>query len=68
VTQRATYPLPEGVATLEIPADISQESLGDLESWFQILLRRARSTAFKGRIAGHRAKADTVSASLAQKD
>jgi hypothetical protein len=42
--ERATFPLPEGVAAVEIPTRLSQESYDDLEAWLQIVLRKAKRT------------------------
>lgn len=38
---RATLPLPEGLAALELPEGLSQESLEDVRDWIQVMLRRA---------------------------
>ena len=40
--QRAEHPLPEGVARFEFPAAMSADSYDELETWLQLLLRRAK--------------------------
>lgn len=39
---RATYPLPEGLAVLELPKTLSAESYEDLKAWIDVVLRLAR--------------------------
>ena len=39
---RATYPLPEGVAALELPDSLSPESYEDLRAWIDVVMRLAR--------------------------
>jgi hypothetical protein len=38
---RATLPLLEGMAALEIPDRLSPESLEDLKDWMEVMIRRA---------------------------
>jgi hypothetical protein len=38
---RATLPLLEGIAALEIPDRLSPESLKDLKDWMEVMMRRA---------------------------
>lgn len=40
--QRAEHPLPEGVARFEFPTAMSADSYDELETWLQLLLRRAK--------------------------
>lgn len=40
--QRAEFPLPEGMARLELPSVMSAESYEELEAWLQLLLRRTK--------------------------
>jgi hypothetical protein len=41
-TERAEFPLPEGVARLEFPASLSTASYEDMEAWLELVLRRAK--------------------------
>lgn len=46
VQQRATFPLPEGLAALELPSgNLSKESYEDLRAWIDVMLRRAQRAA-----------------------
>lgn len=38
---RATLPLPEGIAALEIPADLSRKSFEALKSWVNLMVTLA---------------------------
>jgi hypothetical protein len=42
LVQRATFPLPEGVAALEVPEHLSPESYEDLKDWIEVMMRRAK--------------------------
>jgi hypothetical protein len=45
-SQRATFPLPEGLAALELPTGaLSRESYEDLRAWIDVMLRRAQRSA-----------------------
>jgi hypothetical protein len=50
-TPRATYPLREGVAALELPEDLSEESLEDVRDWIETLLRAADRAAKRAKQA-----------------
>lgn len=41
-SERAEFPLAEGVARVEFPSDMSAESYEDLEEWLKLVLRRAK--------------------------
>jgi len=41
-TERAEFPFPEGMASLEFPSELSQESYDDMKSWIELVLRRAK--------------------------
>lgn len=41
-SERAEFPLAEGIARVEFPSNISEESYGDLEEWLKLVLRRAK--------------------------
>jgi hypothetical protein len=41
-TERAEFPLPEGVVRLEFPASLSTASYEDFEAWVELVLRRAK--------------------------
>lgn len=41
-TERADFPLQEGMARLEFPTTLSAESYEDLEAWVKLVLRRAK--------------------------
>lgn len=40
--QRADFPLAEGIARIEFPADMSPESYEDMDAWLKLVLRRAK--------------------------
>lgn len=42
LTDRATFPLPEGLVQLEVPAQLSQASYEDLAAWVDVMLRRIK--------------------------
>lgn len=46
--QRADFPLAEGVARIEFPADMSPESYEDLDAWVKLVLRRAKRGVKEG--------------------
>jgi hypothetical protein len=39
---RATFPLPEGLAALELPERLTKESFEDIKAWIDVMLRRAQ--------------------------
>lgn len=41
IRRRAEFPLQEGLATLEVPFSISQQSYDDLKEWIDLVLRQA---------------------------
>lgn len=45
---RATFPLPEGVAALELPKNLSAESFEDLQAWVEVLMRQAKRSVVDG--------------------
>jgi hypothetical protein len=42
LTERAIFPLPEGLVVLEVPTQLSQASYQDLEAWMEVMLRRIK--------------------------
>jgi hypothetical protein len=42
---RATLPLPEGMAAIELPDGLSEDSLQDVREWIEVLLRRMERAA-----------------------
>ena len=42
LTDRATFPLPEGLVQLEVPGQLSQASYEDLAAWMEVMLRRIK--------------------------
>ena len=42
IPARAVFPIPEGVAILELPHEISDQSESDLREWFDLLLKQAK--------------------------
>jgi len=46
--QRADFPLAEGIARIEFPADMSPESYEDLDAWLKLVLRRAKRSIKPG--------------------
>jgi hypothetical protein len=42
---RATLPLPEGIAALELPEVLSEDSLQDVQDWLEVLMKRAARAA-----------------------
>jgi hypothetical protein len=44
-TNRATFPLPEGVVAFEFPEGLSADSLEDVRAWLEVVLRRASRKA-----------------------
>lgn len=47
---RATLPLSEGIAALELPDQLSVESLEDLRDWIETMMRRAERVARRTQI------------------
>lgn len=43
--QRADFPLAEGIARIEFPADMSAESYEDFDAWIKLVLRRAKRSS-----------------------
>ncbi len=41
-TERAEFPLPEGIARVEFPAAMSVESYEDMQALLELILRRAK--------------------------
>jgi hypothetical protein len=48
--ERAEFPLQEGLATVELPRALSEESYEDLVDWLRLVLRKTRRVAMAGRI------------------
>jgi len=48
--ERAEFPLQEGLATVELPRNLSEESYEDLVDWLRLVLRKTRRVAMAGRI------------------
>jgi hypothetical protein len=43
-TERAQFPLPEGVVRIEFPTSMSSASYNDMQAWLDLLMRRAKRT------------------------
>ena len=43
-TERAQFPLPEGVVRIEFPTSLSNASYNDMQAWLDLVMRRARRT------------------------
>src|SRR3954463_13206934 len=41
-TERAQFPLPEGVVRIEFPTSMSNASYNDMQAWLDLLMRRAK--------------------------
>jgi hypothetical protein len=48
--ERAEFPLQEGLATVELPRSLSEDSYEDLVDWLRLVLRKTRRVAMAGRI------------------
>jgi hypothetical protein len=43
-TERAQFPLPEGVVRIEFPTSLSNASYNDMQAWLDLVMRRAKRT------------------------
>ena len=41
-TERAQFPLPEGVVRIEFPTSLSNASYNDMQAWLDLVMRRAK--------------------------
>jgi hypothetical protein len=41
-SERAQFPLPEGVVRLEFPSSLSSASYADMQAWLDVIMRRAK--------------------------
>jgi hypothetical protein len=41
-TERAQFPLPEGVVRIEFPTSLSSASYNDMQAWLDLVMRRAK--------------------------
>lgn len=48
--ERAQFPLQEGLATVELPRNLSEDSYQELVEWMRVVLRKTRRMAMAGRI------------------
>jgi hypothetical protein len=41
-SERAQFPLPEGVVRIEFPTNLSSASYADMQAWLDLIMRRAK--------------------------